>query len=101
MINEINGEVNISTRKSEILPSPTSKYGMPNDQIRFDIQIASNLLPTVSLLLELVKFGDFPTGVDALHAIKVAFAAIKSSENGNSEIDLSKLDEKLTPQKWA
>ncbi len=101
VVNELNGEVNISTRKSEIVPSPSSRYGMPNDQIGFDIQMANSLLPTVSLLLELIKFGDFPTGLDALHALKVAFAAIESSKNGNSEIDLSKLDKKLTPQKWA
>ena len=101
VVNELNGEVYISTRKLEGIHSPSNRYGMPNNQEQTQIEPATTLLPTSTLLLELVRNGDFPTGQNALDAIKVAFAAIMSSENGNSEIKLSDVHKNLTLQKWA
>lgn len=101
VVNELSGMVHVNSRLLEDLKLPKTRYGLLGNREFFNIERADTLNSTVEVLLSLINGNDYPTGENALHAIEVAFAAIMSSENGNSEIKLSDVHKNVILQKWA
>ena len=88
-VDELSGEYQVKSRRAEFRELPTSRYGMPVDTLRSQLQPADSVGPTRAVWQALLTGADYPTGEDGLHALKCLVAAHLSDRRGGAMIKLS------------
>ncbi len=100
-VNVLNGIAYLNSRLHSEVAETTARYDCKDAQEIFHIAPASNLEPSKFVLNSLVVNSNFPTGLDGIHTISVALAAIESNNNGNQVVNVSSLNGNTSTQKWA
>ncbi|TGL15582.1 Gfo/Idh/MocA family protein [Leptospira meyeri] len=89
LVDELTGDLRISSRKTEFRELPTSRYGMPADIINTQIEPADTIVPTVRVWTAMLEDENFPDGDAGAHAMACLVAAHSSHENGNIPISIN------------
>jgi predicted dehydrogenase len=82
VVDELSGDVRMTSRQAEYRDLPTSRYAMPADVQLMVIEGADTLMPTMSVWVSLLEEGSFPDGVVGQHAVACLVAAHISHETG-------------------
>jgi predicted dehydrogenase len=91
-VDEIAGHVRAIVRKPEHRNEPTTRYGMPCDELISQIAPVEVIAPTQSVWKALLAKENYPDGECGRHALSALVAAHTSNENGNTPIGLNRLD---------
>lgn len=101
-VDELDGYLRMSARKSEFRDLPTSRYGMPADVRTISIEPADTVGPTAAVWSALLRGDDFPDGQAGLHALRCLVAAHVSNETNSASV---RLDSSALPRErvfpWA
>jgi hypothetical protein len=81
-VDELSGDVRVTSRKPEFRDLPTARYAMPADVRSMMIEGADTLVPTMSVWSSLLEEGSFPDGEAGEHAVACLVAAHVSDETG-------------------
>lgn len=85
-VDELSGEYQVRSRQAEYRELPTSRYGMPVDTLRGQLQPADAVAPTRAVWQALLADTGYPTGEDGLHALKCLVAAHQSDRRGGAMV---------------
>jgi hypothetical protein len=100
-ISELTGELIAFVRKSEYKDLPTTRYGMPSEEIRKKISPAEVVESSSKVLEALISDTNRVTGEDGLLALKVLVGAYVSAENFSKTIKFDELLENNNTYPWA
>jgi predicted dehydrogenase len=84
VVDELSGDVRMTSRKAEYRELPTSRYAMPADVQLMVIEGADPLMSTLSVWVSLLEEGSFPDGIAGEHALACLVAAQVSHETGKA-----------------
>jgi predicted dehydrogenase len=101
LVDELAGFVRAIHRMPEYRDLPTTRYGMPANEIQRKISQADVTKPTEDLWRALLADGSYPDGESGRHAVAALVAANLSGESGGRSVALDKrlpLDRKFM---WA
>lgn len=102
VVDELNGEMRVATRKAECRDLPTTRYGMPVDIRNEKIEPADTVVPTMAVWNDLLAGEGYPDGYAGIHALACLVAAHASHEAGGRSVSL---DDPILPRervfKWA
>jgi predicted dehydrogenase len=102
LVDELNGEMRVVSRKAEIRDWPTTRYGGPVDIRVEKIQPADVIGPTADLWSAMLAGRSYPDGEAGLHALSCCVAAHVSHEDGGRAV---RIDDPALPRarrfKWA
>lgn len=101
IVDELAGKVRGLYRKKEFAELPTTRYGMPAEELNFSIAPADVLEPTASVWRAMLAGENFPDGDIGRHALSVLVAAYIS---GEANAALTLVDDSLPKEKtfsWA
>ena len=87
-VDELAGRMVQSVRRAEHRDMPTTRYGMPWEDIDQAIVPADVIAPTQAVLEALLEGSGYPTGEEARAAVTALSAAYWSAENDNIGINL-------------
>jgi predicted dehydrogenase len=88
VVNELAGTLTIDSRLGSDLGEPSFRYGMPNVHTDKVIKPAELLQPTADLYAEVMANGDFPSHLDGERSVRVALAAVLSTERGGIRVKI-------------
>lgn len=80
---ELNGSIRVSSRRSEDLDLPTTRYGCSPELEEISVARADVVEPSANVLRALMAGVDYPSGEDGRHAMAVLVAAHLSDQNGH------------------
>jgi len=100
-VDELAGRARMVVRKPEHRAMPTTRYGMPWEERRFEMAPADVIQPSRAVLEALLRRSDYPTGEDGRAAVAVLVAAHLSDERGGDQVNVDETlpKERLFP--WA
>lgn len=102
LVDELNGEMRVFSRKEEIRDLPTTRYGGAVDIWVEKIQPADVIGPTAHLLSAMLAGRSYPDGEAGLHALSCCVAAHLSHESGWQAV---RIDDPALPRarhfRWA
>jgi predicted dehydrogenase len=87
-VDELSGDLRVSTRKSDFRTLPTSRYGMPADVSQRVIEPVDTVVPTMRVWSAMFTGENFPDGYAGRHAMACLVAAHVSNERGNCVVAL-------------
>ncbi|MDZ4390670.1 MAG: Gfo/Idh/MocA family oxidoreductase [Gemmatimonadales bacterium] len=88
VVDELNGEMRVASRKPEYRELPTSRYGMPVDIENTRIAPADSVAPTMEVWKAMFSGHDFPDGDVGRHALACLVAAHESHRVGAAPVAL-------------
>jgi predicted dehydrogenase len=100
-VNELTGNMNTNVRLPEFSSLPTTRYGMPSDNINKTIAPAEIIGTTASVIDALIKNDNRITEEQGLRTIEILVAAYESADNGGRTV---MIDRKLNRERrfpWA
>lgn len=101
-VDELNGEMIVKSRQTEFRALPTTRYGMPVDITRVQIEPADTVAPTIAVWNALLADDGYPDGQTGTHALACLVAAHASHAVGGRPVRLEGLDDwRGTDFKWA
>lgn len=101
-VDELSGEMIVKARQAEFRNLPTTRYGMPVDIERLQIQPADTVAPTMSVWHDLLSGADFPDAQTGTHALACLVAAHASHAISGGPVKLDALNDWTdTSFKWA
>lgn len=102
VMDELNGEMRVSARKSEFRELPTARYGMPADVRVERVEPTDAVSPTMGVWSAMLAGKPFPDGAVGAQALACCVAAHVSHEKDGGEV---LLDDSSLPRarvfKWA
>jgi predicted dehydrogenase len=102
IVDELNGEMIVKSRQAEFRELPTTRYGMPVDIERLQIEPADTVAPTMAVWNALLADDDYPDGQAGAHALACLVAAHASHADGGRSVRLDALQEwRERVFKWA
>jgi predicted dehydrogenase len=85
---ELSGRLDVSTRRPEDRALPTTRYGMPSEDVSLTVAPADAVAPTKAVLEALVEGRDVPSGEDGRMSVATLIAAHVSDENDHVAVTL-------------
>jgi predicted dehydrogenase len=102
VVDELSAKVNGYYRQEEYRDYPSTRTAMPYHVVDEQLPPLDLLKVTTELLQDLFTDGDYPSGEEAMHAVKVAVAAHISAENDGKVVTQPDLvTHENTRFKWA
>lgn len=89
MVDELTGDMRLSSRQAEFRALPTSRYGMPADVQVHQIEPAATVAPTMAVWSAMLAGESYPDGEAGRHALRCLVAAHLSHQRGGREVALS------------
>lgn len=90
-VDELQGEMYVTTRKAEHRSMPPTRYGMPWDRERVVFQQADNIAPTRAVMHALATGAVYPDGSVGHDVIAALAACYASAESGNRPVPVDQL----------
>jgi predicted dehydrogenase len=87
-VDELSGFVRYIHRKAEFANLPTTRYGMPAEEVTRQIAPADVIAPTEAVWRAMIAGGDYPDGVCGRHAVRALVAANISGEREGQPVKL-------------
>ncbi len=100
-VDELAGMVRTIHRKAEFRELPTTRYGMPAEEVSRQIAPADVIAPTEAVWRAMLDGGDYPDGRCGQHAVRALVAANLSAEQGGVPVGLSLPDAAGRVFPWA
>lgn len=100
-VDELAGMVRTIHRKAEFRELPTTRYGMPADEVSRQIAPADVIAPTEAVWRAMLSGNDYPDGRCGRHAVRALVAANLSAEQGGVPVDLALKDAAHRIFPWA
>jgi predicted dehydrogenase len=92
-VDELQGEMIVTSRRPEHREQPPTRYGMPWDRRTVKFPQADNAGTTQSVIAALASGQNYPSGEDARRVIAVLAACYASHENGHRPVAVDALGE--------
>lgn len=92
IVDELNGEVIVKTRQASFRDLPTTRYGMPMDVERLQIEPADTVVPTMAVWNALLANDAYPDSCVGSHALACLVAAHVSHAEGGRTVRLDALE---------
>lgn len=92
-VDELNGEMIVKSRQTEFRELPTTRYGMPVDIERQQIEPADTVAPTMAVWNALLADDGYPDGQTGAHALACLVAAHASHADGGRPVRLDALND--------
>ena len=87
-VDELTGDLRVSTRQAQYRELPTTRYGMPADVRLESVEPTDTVVPTMNLWSAMFGGYPFPDGAVGRHALACLVAAHVSHEGGGREVAL-------------
>jgi predicted dehydrogenase len=90
-VDELEGEMIVTSRLAEHRGAPTTRYGMPWERQSYRFKQADNVGPTRAVIEALAAGRDYPAGEDGRSVVAALAGCYASNENGHRPISLDRL----------
>jgi predicted dehydrogenase len=88
VVDELRGEMRITSRQAEYRSMPTTRYGMPADSTQVMIEPVDTVVPTATVWRGMLAGRDWPDGTAGRSAQACLVAAHLSHEEGNRVVQI-------------